>query len=138
MPYVSNSYWGNLVNPFFRAICEAEENTSKNYGNLAMKTDIFENDTSYMFNVDLPGVTKENIKLSYEDNYLTLEVNTETKAAENNHFVRRERFSGTASRSFYLENINQEAIKAHFENGVLTIEVPKMKEEPKAHIVEIN
>ncbi len=136
MPYVTNPYWGNLINPLFSAMCE--DSDAGNFGNLAMKTDVFENENEYKFNVDLPGITKENIKLSYENDYLTLEVKTETKAKEKNHFVRRERFSGTASRSFYLEGIDVTKISANFENGVLHIVVPKTKEEAKGYIVKIN
>ena len=130
----SNTYWDSLFRPLLDAMKEGEN--SNNYGVLSMKTDIVEEENGYRLFVDLPGFTKENITLSYEDSYLKLEV----KAAEEKEktFVRRERFAGTASRSYYMEGIDEKGIKAHFENGVLEIEVPKLKEEAKAHFVEIN
>lgn len=131
----SNAYWAPFIRPLFETVCESEKST--NFGSLSMKTDIIETEKSYHLYVDLPGIVKENIKLSYEDNYLRLEV----KTAENenkNEYIRRERFAGSAARSYYMESIDEKAISAHFENGVLEIEVPKLKEEPKAHIVEIN
>ena len=132
----SNSYWAPFVRPLYEAVRQAEEE-STNFGTLSMKTDIVEEEKSYHLYVDLPGITKENIKLSYEDNYLRLEVKT-PESDKKTQFLRRERFCGEASRSYYMEGVDVQGITARFENGVLEIEVPKAKEEEKAHYVEIN
>ena len=131
----SNSYLAPFIRPLYEAVRQAEEST--NFGILSMKTDIVEEENAYHLYVDLPGITKENIKLSYEDSYLRLEVKT-PEVDKNAQFVRRERFNGEASRSYYMEGIDEKATTAHFENGVLEIVVPKLKEEAKAHYVEIN
>jgi len=130
-----NSYWAPFIRPLYEAVRQAEAST--NFGTLSMKTDIVENEKSYHLSVDLPGIVKENIKLTYEDNYLRLEVNT-AEPKKDTQFLRRERFCGQASRSYYMEGIDEKGITAHFENGVLEIEIPKAKEEVKTHVVEIN
>ena len=98
-----------------------------------MKTDIKEKKDKYIIDIDLPGYEKEGIKLNIQDGYLTVHasVNKEEKDEEKGKFVRRERYSGACSRSFYVgESVKEEDIKAKFRNGTLTIEIPK-KEEKK-------
>ena len=93
-----------------------------------MKTDIKEKKDKYVIDIDLPGYEKEGIKLNIQDGYLTVHasVNKDEKDEEKGKFVRRERFSGECSRSFYVgENVTEDEIKAKFKNGTLTIEVPK-------------
>ena len=98
-----------------------------------MKTDIKEKKDEYVIDIDLPGYEKEGIKLNIQDGYLTVHatVNKEEKDDEKGKFVRKERYSGECSRSFYVgENVTENEIKAKFKNGTLTIEIPK-KEEKK-------
>lgn len=98
-----------------------------------MKTDIKEKKDEYVIDIDLPGYEKEGIKLNIQDGYLTVyaTVNKEEKDEEKGKFVRKERYSGECSRSFYVgENVTENEIKAKFKNGTLTIEIPK-KEEKK-------
>ena len=98
-----------------------------------MKTDIKEKKDEYVIDIDLPGYEKEGIKLNIQDGYLTVHatVNKEEKDEEKGKFVRKERYSGECSRSFYDgENVTENEIKAKFKNGTLTIEIPK-KEEKK-------
>jgi len=94
-----------------------------------MKTDIRETDKGYELAVDLPGYKKEEVSAKLENGYLTLSATkgaeTEDKDKEG-RFIRRERYSGTCVRSFYVgEHITQEDIKAKFENGVLNVSIPK-------------
>ena len=98
-----------------------------------MKTDIRENENSYIIDVDLPGFDKENIKIDVTDGYLNINasVNNEEKEEKEN-YLRKERFSGECSRSFYIgDEVKTEDIKANFRNGILTLNVPKVKEEDK-------
>ena len=101
-----------------------------------MKTDIREHDTGYTIEVELPGFKKDEVKVSLEDGYLTInaakmqEENEKDKAT--GKYIRQERFSGACQRSFYVgEGVKEEDIGAKFENGVLKITVPK-KEDKKA------
>ena len=108
-----------------------------------MKTDIRETDNSFILDVDLPGYNKEDIKIDLTDGYLTIHAKTtkENKEHEKHHYVRRERFVGEASRSFYVgDEIIENEIKASFRNGILNLEIPKKKEEDKKaekHYIEI-
>ena len=96
--------------------------------NKIMKTDIKEHKDNYSILVDLPGYNKDDIKISIEDGYLTINATMSKNEEEKEHgkFVRRERYFGECSRSFYVgEEINEEDIKASFKNGTLKIELPK-------------
>ena len=93
-----------------------------------MKTDIKELKDKYEIKMDLPGYEKDNIDIALNDGYL--EVSAKVEKEENNSeeekFVRRERFYGECSRSFYVgDEIKEEDIEAEFKNGILKIEVPK-------------
>ena len=99
--------------------------------NKIMKTDIKEHKDNYSIMVDLPGYNKDDIKISIDDGYLTINAtmskNEEEK--EKGRFVRRERYFGECSRSFYVgDNIEVEDIKASFKNGTLNLEIPKKEE----------
>ena len=99
-----------------------------------MKTDIRENDKNYIIDVDLPGFSKENIKIDVEDGYLNINASMDESndEEEKGKFIRRERYSGECSRSFYVgEDVESEDIKATFKNGILTLEVPKVEEKKK-------
>ena len=99
-----------------------------------MKTDIREKDNKYLIDIDLPGYEKENIKIDVEDGYLTIQATTDTESEEEEKgkFVRKERYTGSCSRSFYIgEDIRSEDIKASFKKGILTLEIPKFDEQKK-------
>jgi len=103
-----------------------------------MKTDIKETDQGYEIEVDLPGFKKEDIKLQLKNGYLGIEavsnVNNDQKDNDG-RYIRRERFSGSVSRSFYVgENMTEEDIHAKFEDGILKLSLPKAE----AHKVEQN
>ena len=99
--------------------------------NKFMKTDIKEKKDKYLIDIDLPGYDKEGIKIEIQDGYLTVhaKVNKEEDDKEKGKFVRKERYTGECSRSFYVgDAVKEEDIKAKFKNGTLTIEVPKKEE----------
>lgn len=95
-----------------------------------MKTDIRETDTSYELDIDLPGFKKEDIQAHLKEGYLTITaqkgLERDQKEEKTGRYIRRERYSGSCSRSFYVgEHIREEDIDAKFENGILQISVPK-------------
>lgn len=99
-----------------------------------MKTDVKEVDGAYELDVDLPGFKKEDLKLALEDGYLTI---TASKGLDKDHqdkkgtYIRRERYAGTLSRSFYVgEDMTEAEIHARFEDGILKLNIPK-KEQKK-------
>ncbi|MBR5370152.1 MAG: Hsp20/alpha crystallin family protein [Bacilli bacterium] len=98
-----------------------------------MKTDIREDDKSYLLEIDLPGYSKDDIKIDITDGYLTINAKVEKENNDDSkNYVRRERFTGEVSRSFYVgEDIKEDEVKASFKNGILTLEVPKLSLEDK-------
>ena len=94
-----------------------------------MKTDIREKDDSYELDVDLPGFKKDEIKVQLKDGYLTLSTAKGLDKDEQDkkgNYIRRERYAGTMSRSFFVgEDITQEDIHAKYEDGILRLSVPK-------------
>lgn len=91
-----------------------------------MKTDIEETEKEYKVSVDLPGVDKNNIQLSYEDSVLTITVNqSSNKEDKSTNYIRRERTTSQMSRSYYLDNGDENNIKAKLHDGVLNITVGK-------------
>ena len=100
-----------------------------------MKTDVQEHDDGYVLDLDMPGVKKEDMQVELKDGYLTVSAKTGYDNEEKDkkgRYLRRERFSGSFSRNFYVgEDVTEQDIKARFENGVLTIAVPKKQPVPQ-------
>ncbi|MCI1304623.1 MAG: Hsp20/alpha crystallin family protein [Lachnospiraceae bacterium] len=106
-----------------------------------MKTDVKENDSDYELSIELPGFSKDDIQAQLNDGYLTVTASKKEdndKKDENGKYIRRERYQGSCSRSFYVgRELTQDDIHAKFEDGVLKISVPKKAEsevEEKKHI----
>ena len=98
-----------------------------------MKTDIKEVDNGYELDIDLPGYKKDQINAQLKDGYLTISasksLDKDTKGKDGN-YIRRERYSGSMSRSFYVgEGVKQEDIKAKFEDGILRLAIPKVTQQ---------
>jgi len=98
-----------------------------------MRADIKDCEDRIEMVLDLPGFSKENVNAELKDGMLTVTAETTSeKEEQEGTYVRKERFSGKCSRSFYVgEEIQEEDIKAKFDNGTLQITVPKKIEQPK-------
>ena len=100
-----------------------------------MRTDIKETDAGYELTIDLPGFKKDDVQADLKDGYLTIAAQTQSESEDKDEkgtYVRKERFSGKCSRTFYVgDDIEEDDIKAKFEDGVLKIAVPKKQEQPK-------
>lgn len=105
-----------------------------------IRADIRETDKEFIIEAELPGVNKEDIKVDIRDDMLTISVENKVETnEERENYIRRERRYGTYSRSFYLDNVKHEDIKAKYNNGVLTITLPKVDEgKGKNRKIEIN
>ena len=94
-----------------------------------MKTDVKEKDNGYEVAIDLPGFKKDELHLELNDGYLTISAEKgldKDEKDKNDKYIRRERYAGSMSRSFYVgENMKEEDIHAKYENGILTLDVPK-------------
>ena len=100
-----------------------------------MRTDVKENENGYELHIDLPGYKKEDVQAQLKEGYLTITAASKTNEDQKDEagkFIRRERYYGSCSRSFYVgEDIEQEDIKAKFEDGILKISVPKKEAKPE-------
>ena len=113
--------------PFFSTPFSQSSNT-------LMRTDVRDDGTNYLLDIDLPGFKKEDIQAELKNGYLTIGAVREDNKEEkdnNGKVIRQERYSGSCKRSFYVgDQLKQEDVKAAFENGILKLQFPK--EAPKA------
>ena len=99
--------------------------------NQVMRTDVKEKDDAYEVEIDLPGFKKDEIRAELKDGYLTISAarNVNNEEKKEGRYIRQERFTGNVSRSFYVgDSLTQEDIKAKFENGILTLDIPKKEQ----------
>jgi len=112
----------------------------KGWGGASFKVDVKDNGDSYELTADLPGMKKEDIVLSYENNYLTISAKqdeTREEKDDNGNYIRRERHTGSVTRSFYIDNIDEARVNAEFRDGVLKIHMPKLAEVSRSKQIEI-
>ena len=125
MPTMRNNVFDDLFNTPFFTRTESS----------MMKTDIKEHENGYELTIDMPGVKKEDIKAELNDGYLTVSAESNSSKDEKDEkgkYICRERYTGSYSRSFYVgDAVTEEDIKAKFENGTLTLEVPKKEALPE-------
>jgi HSP20 family protein len=119
----------NLFDEFFNDPFFSDAYQSKQ---ALMKTDIEDSGNDYVIEIELPGYKKEEVRAELKEGYLTIyaETASENEEKDQKNFIRRERYSGSVKRSFYVgSGLKQEDVKASFENGILKLVVPK--EAPK-------
>lgn len=94
--------------------------------NANMKCDIYEKDGLYHIEMDAPGFNKEDILIECDEGNLKITATKKAEEKEDRKYLHRERKSfETSVRSFYLGNVDEDAIKAEFKDGILKITVPK-------------
>ena len=105
-----------------------------------LKVDIKDNGSSYLIEADLPGVDKKDIQVELRDNILTIGVQrNEITEEERKNYIRKDRRTSAVSRSFRVDNVKPEDVKAEFKNGVLSITLPKAEvEDDKKYRIDIN
>ncbi|MFP4478006.1 MAG: Hsp20/alpha crystallin family protein [Candidatus Izemoplasmatales bacterium] len=93
----------------------------------SMKTDILEKEDGYELHIDVPGFDKEDVKISLDNGYLTVEAKLEKENEDKDaHYLKRERFLGASARSFYVgEDIAEEDIEANYDKGMIKLFIPK-------------
>ena len=115
--------------PDFRDLDRAERKLYGRHADRMMRTDVHEHDDHYEVDIDLPGFKKEDISLDLNNGYLTVSAAKgldKDESGKKGKVIRKERYSGSMQRSFYLgEGITEEDIKAKFEHGVLSLNIPK-------------
>ena len=132
-------FFDDAFGGFFKPLFYEEKHHS-------MKTDIKETENSYVLDIEVPGFDKKDVNVSLENGYLTVSAQKKTceggendeKDKKKENYIRRER-SCSVSRSYYVGDVDKEAVKAKYENGVLTIDIPKEKPAlPETHNIVID
>ncbi len=125
--------------PFYYDDNKEEDKVEKKlygrHGKNLMKTDVQEHEDGYTLEMDLPGFTKDEIKVSLEDGYLTISaskgLDEDKQDKKTGNYIRKERYAGACERTFYVgDNLTEEDIKAGFKHGVLTLSIPKKEAKP--------
>ena len=120
----------------------------KLYGGRAaheMKTDVKETEKGYEVAVDLPGFKKDDVTVELNNGYMTITAEKKVDSDKKNkegRYIRREHYSGSMSRSFYVgDQLTENDIHARMNDGILTLQIPKKEEtkrvEDKRHLVQI-
>ena len=129
----------SAYNPF-RDFEEMSRSFWDNNNVSAFRTDITEKDGKYVLEADLPGFKKEDISVDIDKDCLTITAEPKSEEKEENadSYIRRERYYGSYTRSFNVKGIDTEAITAAYNDGVLTLTMPKKEPEvPAARRLEI-
>lgn len=103
------------------------------------RVDVKDNKDAYEVTADLPGFNKAEVEISYDDNYLKIKAKheEECETKEGEKYICRERHCGKVERSFYIDDVDEDNIKAEFKDGILKIvlkKAPPAKEEPRRTI----
>ncbi len=131
-----------FANPFGLVnTAPAEEALYGKHARNLMKTDVREMDNSYELDIDLPGFKKDEITVDLKNGYLTIGASKGLdKEEKDGKYIRRERYAGVCSRSFYVGTaVRPEEIGAKYEDGILKLSVPKAvkKELPASTSISI-
>ena len=127
----------SLFDEFFDDFARPVKNVAKvsTPSTSIMRTDVKENENGYELEIEMPGCKKEDVQAQLKDGYLTISASTrrnEDQKDNSGKYIRRERYYGNCSRSFYVgDNLEQQDIKAKFEDGILKIAVPKKEAKPE-------
>lgn len=123
-----NASFGGLLENMLEELLTAPGNTLRDEGNYSPRIDVRENDLSYFIEADLPGATKDNLKISVEGQRITIEadVHRESLNKEGENVIHTERAARKYTRSIEVANdIDDSLTIAKLENGVLTLNLPK-------------
>lgn len=127
---------GRMADPFFDSVSHRDSRPEQDR-QPAFRADIRVQGDSYLLEADLPGLRKEDIDLHLQDGVLTITAVREKPAAEDTYLC-RERPMGRFVRAFDVSGIQEDAIRAAYENGVLTLVLPKKgKPEPESFRISI-
>lgn len=128
-PFADDFFKGFALRPVYRMM----------EGEPQIRLDLSEDDRHFFVKAEIPGVRKEDIKVSVDGNQVSLsaEVKKEKEEKEGARVIRTERFYGSVARSFTLgENVDPSAAQAKYDNGVLQLTLPK-KPNGQSHLLKI-
>ncbi len=136
MPFGHNHLFRNNARDMFALMDAFDKEFFRGSGHSvsSFRTDIIDNGENFLLESELPGFAKENISIDISGDFLVVKANSssEQKNEENPNFIHRERRSASYERSFNISGIDVDGIDAKYENGILSVTLPKLKEEKKA------
>jgi HSP20 family protein len=127
-----------MLDTFFRGGV-ADDGSFGNFWSPAV--DIREREDAYLVEIELPGLTKDDVKITMENNILTIQGEKKHEKEERRgDYHRSERVYGSFQRSFTLpSSVKNDKIEAQYKNGILTVSLPKVEEaKPKAIEVKVS
>jgi len=124
----------NMLDNFF----EDNWNPARNLMNDTFKLDVQEKDDEYDVEAELPGVKKEEITVEMNESRLMIAIEREEKTEEKEkNYIHKERRTSSMQRQIYLRDAQADGIKAKLDNGVLSIQIPKIKSNKDNRKVDI-
>ena len=128
----------NVYDPF-RAFDEMQRSFFNDNSSLSFRTDVIDTGDAYKLDAELPGFKKEDISIDVENDCLTISVERKVEDEDKRpNYVKRERVYGSFSRSFDVSGIDVEKIEAAYNDGILTLTMPKKVEvKPASRKLEI-
>lgn len=139
------SLFDDFMNDFaFPTFPDVDKTLYGKHAKNLMKTDVKETDRGYEVDIDLPGFKKDEIRMQLKDGMLTVNAAKgldKDEQDKDGKYVRRERYAGSMSRSFYVgEHVEESDIHPKYENGILSFVLPKEDHkavEEKSHYISI-
>lgn len=121
-------FFGNLFDDLFESKRQ----------NMVMRSDVYEKEGNYIIEVDVPGFKKDDVQVDYDNGYVTITAKKEDeKENDRTNYIRRERFYGELTRSYYVGDVDENKISAKFEDGTLKLTIPKEEVETKTRLIPI-
>ena len=124
--------FNDLVDDFFRPVRSLRHDT--------FKIDVEDKGDQYQITADLPGIAKDDLKVSYDDSLLTIEVNHEEEKEDNDeekNYIHKERRVASMRRQINLPDVDPSKLKAKLEDGILTIDAPKSEVQDQGYVVDV-
>ncbi|MGX5660446.1 Hsp20/alpha crystallin family protein [Castellaniella ginsengisoli] len=128
MPYPLSATTDTLPDMFHALLRPIHHRTEDAAAGMGMGVDLTESDDGYVLKAEIPGVSKEDISVEIDDNIVTIRANKDQKKEDKDEgrIIRQERFWGQVERTIALSrSINESEAKATYQNGLLTLSLPK-------------
>lgn len=125
------SDFNNLIDDFFNAPFRSLRHDT-------FKLDVKEEDNQYIIEADLPGINRNEIKVSYDDQHLIIAIERdEEKDDKQENYLHRERQVCSMRRVINLPDVDKNQVKAKLEDGVLRVSAQKATEEETSHLIDV-
>ena len=136
----TNLFFDDFFDDFERSFFAPASRHAAPPKNMPIKTDIKDIGTGYLLEAELPGFGRDDISVDIDENKLVISAQKMQETNQENDdgkIIRKERYCGSYKRSFNLDGIDTENVSAKFENGILSLNLPKKIDVPTSRKLEI-